>query len=858
MPPHTPRSTQNRTGNALTPSFSFGLGLLPSIRFTSPRNINILSSISPHRFFNRFTKGADEHIHPDALPEHVQQQPAAKDGSPGLFEFDQAKENQFMEFSLLQSAKMDDNNSDLICTSESVEMWSLANENQTAMNLTSINEDTNDKDMFLSPEELFLEKPSQMPAVLPKLESSPIEDDTPLSVTRTPTKRRKLSSNSDSPCKLLATQIADLDSPQRLKGSTPKSTSSSTKLWTAELDDALLRCYEKYTRYRQTHSPNSAVFKYTTQNKILSRMLQNKTGVARTAKQITARLVRLKNSPGPKPAKQPESSKNILSSPPEIVVTDALHSLRNALADLVSIEQILIAFNYKHTIPREHQFTTLNQKAGNPPLNLPVSGARKLLPYENHKFAAEFDTISPKLLAQNVLIHNVHCEINFKTQDALTSTPASPFTDPKSLSMDNGSFLSYTSIKVPGSKLTDGFLSWTSSITVYKGNDKVLLKTKERVNGYKNETGNFEFDLPFLNNFWAGYLTFLTNGSNSFEDIKGIVILQVIHEGNDENSGRIHGYFIYRFDLAAFNGGYSSVSSIKLKELSLTGDSEDLEDDNATVLAASSPLKPSPPRRALSVRTDVANACTVAGPLTAPTMNAAILHKFNPNYGASMEAPQERPFIHQSNSTNSIYVDASSTTPVIGSARDLQDMTPPLSSMGQPSAGQIIPQMRNDQGPAQSCPPNPQTFVNSNMTAAPMVNPYAQFNAPAQFQQPDGSKMAGMMPMGSMPQQQVPVHMMAATMPPQQQWAVNGMDVNRFSQPSVSSAPPTQLQFFPGSQESTSSRDQGKVGNTITFGPILEYDPSKDLKSHTKRAKSNVNFHKFPLNPQIMYKPKRK
>lgn len=847
MPPETPRPSLNRAGNSLTPSFTFGLGLSPSFRFTSPRNINILSSISPHRFFTRFSKRDDDNLDPEHLhPDAAEQAPSKEETD--MFSYN--KDDKYVHpLSLSQKSAIEmDSASDLMCTTESVEMWSLANENHSGMNLTSIHEDIGSKEVFLSPDDIFLDKDKSLE--LSALKSSPLEEN----AVATPTRKRRRSTVAESPCKALAMQIGTLGSPQRQHDDQSNDAINPTKLWTADLDECLLRCFDKYKVFKQTQSSDSVVFRYTSQNRILSRMLQNKTGVLRTAKQISSRLLRLtKHSDTPKSApsfkKSPsECSGTIFSSPPDIVVTESAPASKTP--DLLSLEQLLIAFNYKLNVPSKHIFTTLNQKTGNLPLNLSLEEAEKLLPYDNNKFVSDFAVIAPKLVAQNVLIHNIYSEINFKPNDATTSTPTSPLTNPLSFNMENGTFLSYTKVVVPRGMSNESFLCWKSSISIYKDSDKVLLRSKEIVNGYRNEAGNFELEVPFLSNFWSGYLTYLSNGSNMFEDVKSLLIVQVIYDGENETSGCIRGVFIYRFDLAVLNGGYSSVSSIRLKSASTTNEVEAEEDDNATVLATSSPYKPSPTRGSLSIKTELANTCTQSGPLTAPTMNAALLHKFNPNYGMGIE----RPPMQQTNSTNSIYVDASSNTPELGIHNSSLGMATPLSApatVRHQSAGQIVSHM----------PPHPQatvpvqTFAN-NVGPSPMPTQFIQSNFlyPPQYRE-DPSVM-GMNYMAPYPHAvNANMHGMAAKAAPRQQWAMNDDEVKYML--GASSAPPSQLQFFPATTAGPPAAKESK-GPVITFGPILEYDPSRDMKLQTKRAKHNVNFHRFTLNPQVMYKPKRK
>lgn len=147
-------------------------------------------------------------------------------------------------------------------------------------------------------------------------------------------KKRKISSNSsstsDSPSKAIASQIDTIASPSKRGGSnlapiqnssTPlRNPDNSTHLvnvhdesgnvvarvWNSELDEMLLKSYAKFKVFKENQLLDStSTLKNTSQNKILSRMLYNKTGILRNSKQIASRLFRLTKTKIPAASRAP-------------------------------------------------------------------------------------------------------------------------------------------------------------------------------------------------------------------------------------------------------------------------------------------------------------------------------------------------------------------------------------------------------------------------------------------------------------------------------------------------------------------------------------------------------------------------
>lgn len=872
MPPHTPRSKSTRSGNTLTPSFTFGLGLLPSFKFGSPRNMSLLSSISPHRFFNRFAKGKDELDLPDGLDP-----PVAVMGSNNadIFSEFSPKEarDSFIDDLADGKKKFDmDTTADLICTGDSVDLWSLANDDSQnpsmTINLTSIHEEVStskDADLFLSPDDLFLQNPAEIRKKDdPKLQSSPIDDD---QLSETSSKKRKLSESPDSPCKLLATRIDSIGSPVASVSPAGRRDLNTSKLWTPSLDAVLIACYRKYRIYKSGQLPDSASFKHMSQNKILSRMLFNKTGVVRSPKQVSSRIFRLNKARlGEARAKSPEprvkeelsvavEANNTLASSPVSGTPIAHHHIE---VPSLAVDSFTMAFNYNLPIQGTHSFSKLMSESLNTTKVSNTLELRSALSISNAQFHTDFEKFASKLIALAVPVYDVKSQINFKPSEDATSTPTSPLTNPRSFTIENGNFSCHLGMRLAANACSDDFISWKSCMTIYKDEDKVLLRSRELINGYKRVDGTFEFQIPFLNNFWAGYLTFLINGSNDFKDLKSLRIVQVIYEGDDENFGKVHGLLSYRFENAKMNQGTVSVSLIKIE----TGADNEL-DDNATVLASSSPVKASTTKSVLSVNTTLANTNMVPGPLSIPTYNANVVRKFNPNYNGNGAGT---PMDYQPSSATSMYP---MDMPYQGSPETL-DTPASINMSGLQSAGQMMVQPTHNMAPVE-------------VVQAGRFDTRMSHGAHTQFQTPipPGVVMANpamgahyiqnmsMVPHGMTDgvaprydtmhtSGMAPQTPLTAGIAPGQQW---GMVYPRpepvYSHPPINSAPASQVQFFPKNAANSPNpgRASNKPGNTITFGPILGYDPSKDVKDQSKRAKPGV--HKFLQNPQVMYKPKK-
>lgn len=831
--------------------------------------MSLLSSISPHRFFNRFSK--QKHLDvPGELEPPVEHLDTNNEDFFDLFSPKDVSHS-FIDDISSEKTKFDiDTTADLICTAASTGIWSLADDNQAqnaTLNATSIHEEcsnTKKSDLFLSPDDLFLRNSVQIEKGSPKLLSSPMEDTMNRS---TSSRKRKLSDPPDSPCMLLASQIENYGSPASLNPYMDAGDKSSSKVWPPQLDNALGSCYAKYLRFHEEQSPDTLAFKNTSQNKILARMLFNKTGVERTAKQISSRLIRMNKIRSETfSASELRKDSSHLGPDMPIIMSSPLNMIGSSLdtnpLDL-TLDELTMSFIYNSPIHGEHSFSKLvstDPESVNAASTLDV---KKRLQIEHSVFSSDFDKLAAKLSAQQVPIYSVSSQINLQPNENATSTPSSPFTNPKSFSIENGNYLCHLRMKVAPTVSNDDFLSWKSYICLYKENNTVISKSREQINGYRGPHGSFELQVPFLNNFWAGYLTFLSNGSNAFKDLKDIHIAQVIYDGDDESLGTIHGYFVYKFDVAKLNQGNTTYSCIKI-----LSDQEVDVDDNETVLASSSPEKPSSSKASLSVNTALANMNSTPSSMGMPTYNASVLQKFNFNY----QHPDSRTPVTMRpvSASAAFHLDVP-----FQRSPDYLNTPASLSTVGgrRQSAGQIMPHLSND---AVQMEPHPSAQFPQGISYAPLGPFQVPVAQPPQqtlpnnhypIQYPQGMPM---MPLGvnDGPNEHIlcnPTEAQAATpvigghVPPSQ-WGMRYHGQNPFVQAPINSAPASQVQFFPKNPTSLTAdqKNMSKSGPTITFGPILGYDPSKDMKEHTKKNKSSINFHKFLLNPQVMYKPRKK
>lgn len=670
------------------------------------------------------------------------------------------------------------------------DIWSLTNDSHdhgVSLNVTSITEEPGENG-YLAPQAL-------LPALKSLLRSSPLEKSP--SPAETPSRKRKRSVDDlSSPTSSLAAKVDSFGSPVISAQYSEPPTAAET--WNTHLDDVLLRCQKKYRLFQAAQSPGLSLAKCAPQNKILAKMLYSKTGAFRSARQVGSRLSRLKKA-SPAPASQP----------------------------VLSLRNLSISFVYKQSLHEKHSFTEL----ASPQINWyhdpkDIDSLLLHLHFVNDGLKKELHQLHRSISGSNAPVYTVSTPVNMRPNQHSTSTPVSPLTDPLLFSIHNGKFLSFVDFFLPPSDIKNSFLSLKSHVTIYKGHNSVMASSTELVNGYRNSDGSYKISSPFMCNFWAGLLTFISNGSQNTSEIDQLQVTQVIYDGRDEEvSGKIYGYFVYEFHAVETE----SSAPASIKAFFVTGDKENKppareedDDDNATVLASSSPAKITPTkiRAPLSVDTMAANQAVNLS--NEPTYDANVLHHFNPNYSGPLSAPvfpKEMGYPNDLNNEMALLKANGQLYPPVHTPVLAVDMR--VASAGQMPVGNV---------------PMQQPMVNAQQMCIPPPNRPFDDNSMPRW---DSGEM--MMNPGVMPG--MTYNVSRGPVPPA---------------PMINSAPASQLQFFP--QQPPAPAPQPKVkkedkSSGITFGPILGYDPLKDVKA-AKKAKGNVNFHKFPLNPQVMYKPK--
>lgn len=795
MPPETPKRSPDKS--ALTPSFTFGLGNLPSFRFTSPRALNILNSLSPHRFFFKNAKDS------------YNQTPALAYKNPPLL-------------ASTRGSNENDTTFELAKTSDSVELWSLADDSQNlSMNLTSINEES-DKDVFLSPNE-FLFGP---------LFAQNDEKETPLESVP---KKRKLSVVEDSPCKKLASCIETLKSPQRgVSESSPPKSPHKNKVWTSHLDHELLRCHAKYSAFKALHSADPAKFKYTSQNKILSRMLLNKTGILRSAKQISTRLLKLVKNAIPRINNISDSTKTPPVTDTKISTILASPQATNDTPRTAQLQKLNMSFNYLDAGQGSHIFTTYEAKHDPDPQINTKADLQRLLPNKNNVFLRDWDQISGILSKQKTSICNVCCQVNFNSDFNAASSPVSPMSNPRQFTLANGNFLSSLLVNIPTNDCSDSCRSLVLSTVIYKGTEKVLHRSKEMINGFLNENQCLDVEVPFMSKFWSGYLSYLSNGTQDYQDLENLIILQAIHEKDKEEQPLI--FLVFTFAPAKTQHCSARVSLHLLQEEdSIEDEADELETMVVSSPAlASSPFVASPAKRPFRVNTTIPENFPPA-PTSAPIYNSNLLQTFSKathTNGMQAKAP-----IQHSKSATFLGAKSYSST-VIPQGQHVYGHLMRHSSAGQIPTNASMNGMQI-QGNHFGMIPNESGLLQQTPLSGPMIN------APpmAYFHHPQPSQFAS-----------------ANNAPLRQNWVPLPKQL-----PTVQSAPPSQLGFTtmntpPQADEVSENKPVTfKQKSEIVFGPIILYDPSRSVdhatSSQTSDSTSSSYQHRFSVPPRDVFQP---
>ncbi|KAL6453715.1 hypothetical protein SBY92_005287 [Candida maltosa Xu316] len=946
VPPETPRDKTKDISNSnhgsinrnlITPSFSFGLSFSPSFNFNSPT----VQTLSPANFLNlnnNFTKGLNK-------------TPVAK------------KHNKFLE-ALTKSANADSttpereeqsNSNSNSNTEEEDDLWSTINTSQAhqhnSTNHTSIYEDEPDHKnagSFLTPNKLVLDKINEEEKKSPTLKEAAVisprssED----ASTNIIVKKRKLSFNhhhdiTDSPNNSVASKIdSTVQSPMARKPSiansvtsNQQSSQSDDKVWWTELDEVLISSLYKYKKFKDQDAFNaSSVLKKTSQNKVLSRMLLNKTGVLRSTKQISSRIFRLsKSGKLIKDSKTPQTAgssndeiDDLLQTPLEDLITGQSSTdscKRNAIID--DELNILLASS-----PLDEEFDSIIYK-------LQVREFKMI-----HKFGQGFhditnlvsidvtksvsipldESIRHKLKVKNVPTWLMTHDLNLNCNHISSSTPMSAVSptfqqQQRHLNLSSTNLQSYMTIDVACGDKPYSMLNWRSSITVFK-KDERLLDVVDVVNGYYSESSkSYSLQIPFLKNFFVGYIGFLINGGLITPD-ENLRVIQIIYSNrNDEmkfvlNHSSIHAYIIHEFNMAG-NSGMSKLNIVNVEDEYLSPVKVDkcVEiDDNETVLADSSPMKFSPnsskswdtpSKTQLKIDPSKANDINIAanaGPLTAPIYNAELLNRKMIDEQERLNGNNQmlRPPLMHSQSVSNINLMQSQNqqqTPVFSPhvpnsqpMPNTQDMsnnqqlpngsftnnvTPyQIAQQSFMARAQHVQVQQQYQSPEnyvpQQAPPQMvrQQQQQQQIPILPKGVPMQGQMAPQMTVQQITPQMAAQMGIQQIPMQQV--------MPPnnemlRQQWLFHQQQLQMMQNvPMMQGNQPQQVivnnnnnnNNKPKGQQGVNRNGKEKPPMQITFGPILGHDPSKDTRKLQKTPKNSYN-HKFSANSQVMYKPKK-
>lgn len=734
-PPQTPRSTSNGARSGVTPSFSFGLGFLPSFQFSSP--MNIINSLSPQRFF-QVSNNLDKVVDAKNELEHERHEIEYEKKDRSDDKQTKTKKNVFNSFTPPPSSGTTNNKFlDTIASQVSKQHSQKAEENNysndISIDVSSLNTDNaagNDTTDLTS---LYVDE-SRAAIVTPKtnfknenlhepqLKAAPklipikprtdilvdsVDSSTPLprsfnaSVSKS-SKKRKISHDfTESPSTSIASKIDSLASPATRKLSRTDTSSIGSanayndKVWYPEIDEILLSSYLKFRTFKEHQEPNSSILKYSSQNKILSRMLLNKTGILRTPKQIASRLFRLTKLKRPAKYKKDYNESPILNeeldalmnTPLEDLIDsnkiDSIDSEDKELGGMLSSSPIFIRSSNEKETPFPDFKANLPEKRccySLHPKELSIMFNDKIDHHNSHKFTT-FHSSSHTSMTQSKLRNKLNTNINKELNNSLLSklisydipiwlvlntlnvsgnkaispsSDLSPFSStpsisktPKVMNLEGGSFSSYMKINVTiNSGKTPDMLQWKCMAKVYNG-ERLILKKNEIVNGYLNDLDNtFDLQIPFLKDFWSGYLSFLNDGHDDDNELQNLSVIQIIYEDDKElcRTSSVYGVIIHEFRKELFSDGTSHLTSIRIKDRTSSLVEVEEVDDNATEIADSSPCKNSSPlgkqispsllRTNQNLKIDIFkanNSFISQGPFTAPIYDASTVQKFNPN-----------------------------------------------------------------------------------------------------------------------------------------------------------------------------------------------------------------------------------
>ena len=854
-PPHTPRSSGPRA--AITPSFSFGFGFLPSFQFSPSR------LISPQRFFQVGLAGS-------TLGRAIEPKEPLSNNNTGVF-----SESNELQVPANGTSSANDSLND--------SLWSI-NSSQHVTGISSIYEEEPENKPYATPIKLIVTKsPEKQPGVTtgpnnpfdvsansPDSESAAFEDGA-ATATQAPGRSQLEQLASAKRRRIQKTPYQGLDdSPDDQNG--PGGHDQAERVWTSELDKVLYLAYLTYKEFKQTHG-DSPGFKTTSQNNILSTMIFNKTGSRRTSKQIASRLHRLLRQTKPSFTQLPtvEIPQSVLTSSEEV---SPLHTTSKQMHDdmssllvssplpetsidekyVLTPSDITIAYINRIDATKSIQFTKLlsvNDRT------MDISQMRELLtPPVNELFK---DSFLSKTSSKGISISHIqHC-INISTHSLSPHSASSPL---GSLSTDDGYFKANIKIRVEANRPPNSVLAWKCYTQIFK-EDQSILKYNEDVNAYPLGE-KYELPISFLKQFWSGYLTYMQNGGYDESSMNELSIVQVIYFGDgdfDPAKSTVCGILSHVFSIQLNSEGKSDVTTIKLADSKAKGSFS----EEQLVMSAPPPLKVEPCQRP-----------KFDGPVSAPIYNASIVTNLNQELIRKQEefkrgdiSPGRSMSIYSPFSGQPTPRHFSTSTP----AKDL----PGLYKQPMPQGHMIHRNMQ----------PYPQPGLDNGMNREQAFQLYQHlpqqmhhYQAPPQ----QVNVMQNMIPMSQDPQQ-MPQEMQQNIMNQHRLMMQYQAQYPPVLKPTITvpnSAPASQTYFFQGSERqpvaappptkptasssyhpplSTTDTNKSKPME-ITFVPILEYDPSKNIPKK-QRIPSNSSVNKIGMGvhryAQVsMYEPNKK
>ncbi|KAG7664019.1 uncharacterized protein J8A68_002457 [[Candida] subhashii] len=945
--PQTPKVTITKAENTNnstmlrpdTPSFHFGLNLSPSFEFSSP----VHPTSSPFKPLNTngtTIKGVKPLIIRDSLPTKL---------NSNDFKYDTKRE---------LSRSTDDETT----ISHEEELWS-PRVNNTQPNMTTmisndgLSEDQNSEGRprqgistnFLTPRKFMIGESGNNDENSSGGSSSR-EPATPSVVLKEGVKRRKLQIR-NTPNRSIASKIdTTIDSPASPKVDSTDSevlhaasavlagslANKEEKVWNPELDDVLIKSFLKYREFRASQSGgHSSVLKNTSQNRVLSRMIFNKTGISRSAKQISSRLFRLSKSnrldkkgritQTPQSGSSNQRLDELIQTPlDDLMFTQGSSNQSNRtigsefdallssspvnidIHDAPTYELFLKEFNLQYVSNNQvehHIFSKLNSRGE----------SRQSLSTLASKYQ-----IAPKILQMLhedgiplwLISHDVNLLVNHQ-QPFTTSTPRSAITETPyhfPLNLMNGQIDSYMDINVTCSENRTKMLSWNSFTQIFKGknSNNKLSEFIEMVNGYYVSSSNaYSLQIPFMKCFFMGYINYLVNGQSSVSENDNLRIYQAIYKnkgnngmGFDADKSQLKGYIIHEFNMRG-TSGKSALEIITVTEDNSQkkfGTSDNIIqckqelDDNETIPADSSPIKgtpsdelhfgtPSRPEIRIDVRKANSSRGMNAGPMTAPACDSTISYMpnkaqyFENNLMRQQMTPMpaivgqvQRPPLQYSQSLATIE-DWKRQATGINLLSGTMDQKVRL--MANPFMNSSNP------GPAHPTELQPsfmesQTFTQIQQFSRQMTSNY---HLNQQIQQPQETYMypnnISRVTQNFQEQQNMYMQQNNNQMNFDQVYPVNfGNQQMQFMANNVQAAPTQNMQNIMSKvNESASNFGQNESLNkeninprNIKFGPILEYDPSEDIKKFRQTnnsAKRSIGTNSFPVNtPVNFYKPK--